>query len=115
MWIPKALTENEKQRGAKTASVIFSSNGKTAVSGAESFDNIQKIVPYGLEYVPPVGTTAVVIPVGNSQYFTGVVCQNTAELQPGELALYSSGGAKIVLKNDGTVVINGQVFDAEVE
>ena len=33
--------------------------------------------------------------------------RQNAELEPGELMLYSSGGANIVLKNDGQVLING--------
>jgi phage gp45-like len=33
-------------------------------------------------------------------------------LAPGELALYSQGGASVVLKNNGDVVINGKVFSA---
>ena len=31
-------------------------------------------------------------------------------LQPGEVRLFSSGGAEILLRADGAVVINGQVF-----
>ena len=34
-------------------------------------------------------------------------------LEPGELLLFSQGGARIYLKNSGEVVINGQVFAAE--
>lgn len=33
----------------------------------------------------------------------------------GEVRLFSAGGAEIVLKLDGTVVINGQVFEKKEE
>lgn len=115
MWIPKTLSENENQRSARVANVVFSNGEKMSVSGEESFDNIHKIVPYGFDYSPPVGATAVIFPVGNSQLCGGVFLQNNIKLQPGEVALYSLGGANIVLKNDGTVVINGKVFEAEGE
>lgn len=50
---------------------------------------------------------------------TGGVCLgvvNAAEtLLPGEVRLFSAGGAEIVLKLDGTVVINGQVFEKKEE
>lgn len=36
-------------------------------------------------------------------------------LLPGEVRLFSAGGAEIVLKLDGTVVINGQVFEKKEE
>ena len=31
-------------------------------------------------------------------------------LQPGEIQMVASGGAEILLRNNGDVVINGQVF-----
>ncbi|MCI9552842.1 MAG: hypothetical protein HFE94_04825, partial [Acutalibacter sp.] len=31
-------------------------------------------------------------------------------LEEGEVRLYSAGGAEILLKNNGQVVVNGQVF-----
>ena len=36
-------------------------------------------------------------------------------VQPGELKLFSSGGAEIYLKNNGDVVINGQTFAKQGE
>ena len=33
---------------------------------------------------------------------------NNPELEEGELMLYSKGGASIVLKNDGRVLVNGK-------
>ena len=35
---------------------------------------------------------------------------DAGDLQPGEVRLFSSGGAEILLRADGAVVINGQVF-----
>ena len=50
---------------------------------------------------------------------TGGVClgvvNDAGTLLPGEVRLFSAGGAQIVLKLDGTVVINGQVFEKKEE
>ena len=38
-----------------------------------------------------------------------IACENT-EIEPGELLLFSKGGAEILLSNDGKVYINGKEF-----
>lgn len=67
-------------------------------------------VPYGMAVSVPQGTEAVM---------TGGVClgvvNDAGTLLPGEVRLFSAGGAEIVLKLDGTVVINGQVFEKKEE
>ena len=50
------------------------------------------------------------LPLVSEQACLGVVAQDK-NLEEGELMLYSKGGASIVLKNDGSVVINGKVFE----
>lgn len=66
--------------------------------------------PYGMAVSVPQGTEAVM---------TGGVClgvvNDAGTLLPGEVRLFSTGGAEIVLKLDGTVVINGQVFEKKEE
>lgn len=113
MWISKALADSEKSGEPFTANVLYSENGKISVSGLERVENIQICLPYGVVSVPPKGSGAVVLPVGSSAVVCGVVGDNTLSLEQGEVALYSKGGASIVLKNDGTVVINGTVFEKE--
>ena len=113
MWIPKALTDNENVGKSFISNVMYSQNGKVSVSGLEMKENIQICMPYGVASVPPVNSEAVVMPVGSSAVVCGVVGDNMITLNSGEVGLYSKGGASIVLKNDGTVVINGQVFEKE--
>ena len=38
----------------------------------------------------------------------GVIAAPPEPLEPGEVMLYSAGGASIVLKNNGKVLINGR-------
>lgn len=112
MWIPQKIVQ-DGGRGTTVANVEqYSSNG-ISVSGEVSAENIKKIVPYGIDYVPPVGSKGIVTLVGENELFCGVVYSSGIKLEEGELALCSSGGASIVLKNDGRVLINGKVLGSE--
>lgn len=64
-------------------------------------------VPYGMAVCVPQGENVLMLP--ESGVCLG--CINDAEgMEPGEVRLFSAGGAEICLKADGTVTINGQVF-----
>ena len=64
-------------------------------------------VPFGMDVCMPQGERVLMMP--ESGVCLG--CVNDArDLQPGEIRLFSAGGAEILLKADGTVEINGQVF-----
>lgn len=67
-------------------------------------------VPYGVQICVPQGERVMLLPESD-------ICLGTKNrsggLSPGELRLYSLGGAEILLKNDGSVVINGRVFEKE--
>jgi hypothetical protein len=47
------------------------------------------------------------LPLANGEVSLGVLAKNV-ELDEGEVMLSSKGGASIVLKNDGRVLINGK-------
>ncbi|HCC3328810.1 TPA: phage baseplate assembly protein V [Salmonella enterica] len=71
---------------------------------SESLQALEVFQQYGLTSVPPAGTMAVVIPVGGSSSHGIVVAtENSAyrlqALEDGEVAIYTSEGAAIVLKN----------------
>ena len=59
--------------------------------------------------MPPAGESAVVLPLSDGEVELGVLSRAVG-LDEGELMLYSKGGASIVLKNDGRVIINGQEY-----
>ena len=113
MWVPKVIAEEESGFVPYFASVVYSDKKSVAVSGSESVENIGAVCPYGIAYMPPKGSRAVVLPVGNTAVLCGVAEQSPRDLDEGEIGLYSSGGASIVLKNDGSVLINGKIFGSE--
>ncbi len=113
MWIPKMIKESGNRRAAGVGKVSYSGADKVTVSSYEEYDSIATAAPYGIAYVPPTGSKVVLVPLGDTAVCVGVEQQSAGDLSAGEIMLYSSGGAKIVLKNDGTVVINGQEFEKE--
>lgn len=87
--------------------VTDNKNGKLNTEGSVPFVGISPILPYGMAYSIPKGEKTITIPIGNTAACLGVLKQNE-NLEAGEVMLYSAGGASIVLKNDGSVLINGR-------
>ncbi len=96
MWIPKTISAVYD----KLTATVSSYDG----SGSEA------CTPYGIAYIPKKGEKTLSVQVGNTNYILGVCKTPPLELSEGEIGLYSSGGASIILKNDGRVLINGREF-----
>lgn len=103
MWLTEKLNRNTETN--LTEGEVGSSERLT-ITGESVHIAPQQVLPYGIASVPPAGEQAVML----SGLCVGVATVQDARLEPGELLLFSSGGAEIHLKNDGTVVINGQSF-----
>lgn len=113
MWIADYLTRNSITfPEAVSGNVVGSDRSKTAVVSSREHRGLKNIAPYGVISTPPVGTDAVVLPISDGEVCVGVVCTNEG-LEPGELLLRSKGGASILLKNDGSVYINGTKFGGQ--
>lgn len=112
MWISKQISGACKQaRSAKTGEVTSTQEGTVTVQSEQEHREISTAAPFGIVSIPPIGTKAVVTPTEQGFVYTGAINQQADGLEPGELMLYSSGGAKIVLKNDGKVLINGRELE----
>jgi len=77
----------------------------------ETVDQVEIAQHFGFRSVAPAGLEAVAIPIGGSSAHLVVVGEIDRSTTPptlvvGEAALYSTGGAKVVAKADGSVVIN---------
>ena len=108
MWLTKNLEEQtRRQRSAENARVTASSGAQLDAIGHKSHAAQPCVAPYGIAYVVPSGSQCVLLPLGEGSASIGVIAPDN-ELQPGEIMLYSSGGASIVLKNSGEVIINGK-------
>ena len=105
MWIPKTIAKSTDTDRPTTAVVSYSGTNVVSVDGD---GNIEPVSPYGVAYIPPKGEKAFVMQVGSGKFLFGVSTRSPLTLEEGEIGLYSSGGASIILKNDGRVLINGK-------
>lgn len=103
MWLTRQF---EKKTGAKVTSGEVSDAKTLTVTGESVHVAPQLLLPYGFASTPPSGHQAVLV----DGMCAGVAAVQDSRLKEGEVCLYSAGGAEILLKNDGTVVINGKVF-----
>ncbi len=98
------MTDNRKSEFAYISAL---QKGTVSVNGGMPYVNIPVISPFGIVSVIPKGTRVVAMPIGDTAVCLGAQ-QDVKSLNEGELMLFSSGGASIVLKNDGRVLINGK-------
>lgn len=83
---------------------------KIATIGNAEHRRAERFQLFGLTGVPPVGAEAVVVyPQGNSDHPLVIACDDRANrptgLSEGEVLLYSTGGARLYLKADGSLRI----------
>lgn len=83
-------------------------NGRVSVNATRGYRKLPLVAPAGIVSIPKQGTGTVVVQSSGGAVCPGVIVQPPSELEPGELMLTSAGGASIVLKNDGRVLINGR-------
>lgn len=108
MWLTNYVTKNSfSKEDASLGSVTNSSNETLSVGATNDRFNLECVAPCGIAYVPRVGEKCVVLPTDDKDVCLGVISERK-DLEPGELMLFSSGGASIVLKNNGKVLINGR-------
>lgn len=113
MWISQQMIAAQKtQPQAQLGSVTGSTQAEIVARGAGEYRHVPAVLPYGIACLPPDGSQAVILASNGGNVCVGMVAEEK-DLQAGELMLYSAGGASIYLKNNGEVVINGQVFAAK--
>lgn len=108
MWLMNYITNSSHAAPKAVRGELNVSEGSgTAVTASGEHKQLELCFPYGLVSVPPSGEQAVVLPLDEGEVGLGVIA-NGVGLEPGELMLYSKGGASVILKNDGRVLINGR-------
>lgn len=103
MWLTKKLAAGD---GLRLTSGQVESSGGLCIQGEQRFNSPEQVFPYGFKSAAKAGQQAVML----DGYCAGMLSAPDSGLQEGEVMLYSSGGAQLVLKNDGTIVMNGQII-----
>lgn len=108
MWLSKRYS---KKGGAlaEEGTITVSSNGCSEATGTLQSRNTESYSPYGYSYCAPVGEQVLIVNSSSGAVSAGTKMKSSS-LQQGEVALSSLGGASILLKNNGDVVINGVVI-----
>ncbi|MBR5773838.1 MAG: hypothetical protein IKY44_03200 [Clostridia bacterium] len=112
MWISKKLAESNNQALESNTEIgnlsITTDELIAAISSCEK-RGISFYTPPGIEFYPSEGQRVLLISCGNQTVCAGVEMQKSSTLRSGEIRLFSQGGASIVLKNNGSIVLNGKV------
>lgn len=109
MWISQQIINaNAKKPSADVAKVT----GSSKANGVNEYRGLPFAGPWGIAYMPPNAAQAVVVSTNAGNACIGTIAQGKG-LSPGELMLFSSGGAEIYLKKNGDIEINGQIFKKE--
>lgn len=111
MWISRYMTSNSFSDERPGVGEVRATGEKVSVSATSEHLAIPLAAPYGICWVPPVGERSVILPTASGDVCVGVVTAADPDLSEGELMLRSRGGASIVLKNDGRVLINGRAVE----
>lgn len=112
MWLTSFMAKNIKEQGSACVGKVSDSLGNSVgIEGSSQHRTVPVVMPYGVFALPPSGVSGVTAETDSGQVFLGVVALPQSGLQPGEIMLCSKGGASIVLKNSGEVIINGKVWE----
>ena len=106
MWLSKRIAKGENDFSAESGKITLSNGSETEADASAVTRGLDIYAPYGYAASLPVGEEILMVPSSGRGAVLGVK-SNASGLQPGEIKIASKGGANIVLKNDGSVVING--------
>lgn len=110
MWINKNIVDRTVRKNKPMCGKVTQTGNTTVnIQSEKQCVELPIIAPWGVAYVPKPDTTTVIMPLGDGDGCIGTVVEDRG-LKPGEVMLYSAGGATLILKNDGTIVANGKVI-----
>lgn len=99
---------------AQTGRVMQADTDHCNLSGPEVWGDLELLLPYGMAAKPPEGSQCVVLSLENGKRLNLGCPVSQQGLEPGEIKLQSRGGCYLILKNDGTIRLGGQVIQEEL-
>lgn len=111
MWLSRSF-KSDMQNAAETGVITMSANGVTEANSSLPSRTSECYAPYGYSFRLPVGEEVLIVNSASGAAVAGSKMSGNT-LQQGEVEICSLGGARIVLKNDGSVVINSLVIDRD--
>ncbi|MBQ7202856.1 MAG: hypothetical protein IJS03_02430 [Eubacterium sp.] len=110
MWLSKMISKASPAAVAEKGSITISGTGDVEARASSSAQKLINYTPYGYCANVPVGEEVAVIPSSDGSIALGTACKSQS-LESGEILITSKGGAIIMLKNNGSVIINSLEID----
>lgn len=110
MWLTKKLAASAPVQTAAEFGSVTMEGTQTAVVTEGERRGVAAVSPGGYAYRVQTGETVAVLRCGGTEVIQGIVSETVpADLEPGEVKISAAGGAAILLKNDGTILLQGTV------
>ena len=100
------LSKGKEADRAETGYVTMGRGDLIEAGATVNSRSIKSYLPYGYSSLVPKGEEVILVPSTDGNVALGTRAKSE-ELESGEIKISSKGGASIVLKNDGRVIING--------
>lgn len=113
MWMSKKIGKEASNDMAEKGIVTLSDKEFEAGSTVTR-RNIDAYSPYGYSAIPPINEEVMMLPSTDGVVMLGALMKSS-DLDSGEIKISSLGGAKIILKNDGTISLNGLIISKKGE
>ena len=110
MWMSKRIVATSDKEVAEKVKVTLSDNQLEA-GATVTRRNIDSYAPYGYKSVPPVDEDVIMLESNDGAVVLGALSKDE-DIESGEVKISSLGGAYIILKNNGDIVLNGLVIDS---
>ncbi|WP_288529374.1 hypothetical protein [uncultured Eubacterium sp.] len=110
MWMSKRIVATSEKEVAEKGKVTLSDNQLEA-GATVTRRNIDSYAPYGYKSVPPVDEDVIMLESNDGAVVLGTLSKDE-NIESGEVKISSLGGAYIILKNNGDIVLNGLVIDS---
>ncbi len=107
MWITQRISQSVRETAAENGRADAFQNMELSATGSARRQNVPLYAPAGLSSIPSPGAQVMLLPCAGETVCTGVRMTDLQGLQPGEIRLYSAGGASLTLKNSGEIELNG--------
>ena len=107
MWLSKRIMQEQPEPDSATLGTVSIGGAEAAVVTDTEKRQAKLITPGGYCWKPSAADNVLIVK-GNELYLTGQLMHGADELGEGEVRVYSLG-ASLTLRNDGRIVLNGDV------
>ncbi len=109
MWLGRSMIKGETGVAAVAGGVRASADRRVTASAESGKSQYATVAPPGIVSCASKGEDAVVMQTSSGPLCIGVrTSYHGYYIEPGEIILYSAGGATLRLANDGKVYINNR-------